>query len=124
MNKKLCAIINFLYAAAAFFYFMLQNGYIILPGTTENDGLYMDFTKDFRQTMEILAIVLFVLGIGVVVYDFILQKKSSGINKAGLIMALIVNAFSAVCLIVLGNAPVTCVIGVVAAVLILLPGQK
>lgn len=124
MNKKLNAAVNFLYVAATFFYFLLQNGYVVLPGTTDTSGLYTSFTEGFKETLEVLAIVMCVLGIGVVVYDFILQKKSTGVNKVGLIMALVVNAFSAVCFIILGNAPITCVIGVVAVVLILLPGQE
>lgn len=124
MKKTSNAIMNLLYSAASLLYFLMQNGIIIFPGTTEKNGYKTVFTDGYLTFMAVASIILAAVGVAVIVYDFLLQKKCGGLTKAGLIASICVSTFTVVCLLILGNAPVTCVLGIVAAVLILTPGRR
>lgn len=124
MKKTSNAIMNLLYSVASLIYFLMQNGIIVFPGTTEKNGYKTVFTEGYLTFMTVASIVLAAVGIVVIVYDFLLQKKCARLTKAGLIIAICASAFTAACLLILGNAPITCVLGIVAAVLIFIPGKQ
>lgn len=124
MKKNLCIVINILYTIVCFFVFLIQNGLLILPGTTEVTNYAKRFTESFQSKFEVLGIVVGVAGIGVMIYDFLIQKELQKINKSGCILALCVTCFSALCLLVRGLAPITCLLGLVASILMIIPVKE
>lgn len=124
MKKIVNGIINLIYSLVSFLYFLLQNGTIIIPNTTEMNGYILSYTKSFEKIMSISGIVLAVVGIGIIVFDFILQKNYAGMVKAGLIASLCICIFTVMCILFVGKVPVTSALGIVAALMIVLPSKR
>lgn len=123
-KRRINAVINLFYSLISLFYFLLQNGDIIIPGTTETDNYVQKYTESFTNVLQISGIIIGVLGIGVLVYNFIMQKRYSGITKVGMIIALCVCAFTSVCIFIVGSIPITCILGILASVLIFIPNKR
>jgi len=121
VKKIICAVTNIFYAIVCFLFFMIQNGQIVLPGTTEEVNFMVRYTDTFQSQLELYAFVVAVAGIGVIVFDFFVQKELIKINKTGCILALCIAVFSTVFLLVRGMAPITCLLGVVFGLLMIIP---
>ena len=124
MKKIICAVVNIVYSIICFLFFMVQNGQIVLSGTTEEVNFMVRYTDAFQAQLKICALVAAVIGIGVIVFDFIVQKELIKINKTGCILALCIATFSALCLLVRGMIPITCVLGAVFGLIMMIPVKE
>lgn len=124
MGKKSASFINLVYAVLSFGYYMIQNGIVVIPGTLENDGIVKNFTKEFLSVFRIIGVVLALIGIGIVIYDYLAQKKLQKTGRIGCLIALCVDCFTAFALLAMSMVPITCLLGVVASVIMLLPEKN
>ena len=114
MSSLLKAICNGIYGIFALFYFLLQNGVVSFPGTIE----YGAFTPDFKKVLFALQMVLVILGIVIIVIDYLKVNDAKGIGKAGRIIGIIAAVSN--CVFILGVAKVSifCVGNIIGAIMI------
>lgn len=120
MKKKICAFLNLIYSIICFLMFLIQNGDLIIPGTTEVRGASKQFTDRFLEIFEGINIGVALIGIGIVLFDFLVQKELKAVNKVGCMIGLFAGCFTVVCILGVGSIPITCVLGLLACVLILI----
>lgn len=120
MKRKVCSVLNLMYSLLCLVAFLIQNGCIILPGTTKYNGISEKFKDSFVVSFRFFLIVMAIIGIGLVIFDFLVQKELSSINKVGCIMGLCVVCFTIACIFAIGAVPITSVAGIIASVFMLI----
>lgn len=115
MKKTLCGILNGVYGILCLIYFLVQNGDIVFPGTIENGW----FTQEFSAVLKICRIVIVILGIMLVVYDFRVVNDAETVCKRGIIISLVCALADCMFILVSAQMSIFCIGNIIGAVVIL-----
>lgn len=120
MNRIANAAVNLIFGILSTLYFLIQNAYLVIPGTIENGR----FTGTFETVFHVYRIVLIVLAIALCAYNLKVSKQLVGISKVGNYISMVCEANCLVFLLVKGLATIFCYPNILGAVLIFIPTKE
>lgn len=119
-KKKGKGFLNILFSLISVPYFLVQNGYLVFPGTIE----YGSFSPEFRKYMIVWQIIVIVSGIGIVIINFRDVNQYSGLAKWGRIFAIVGAVSDCVFLLLAGKMAVFCALSLAGAVMMLMSKEE
>lgn len=118
------ALANIVYGLISLLYYLLCDGTIRINGTISTEGIIHRFTDEYIKFLDIAGIVIAVIGVGLLVYNWLKSKYYKRVGKVASIIATCSVAFSLACYLIFAQMPITCVCTIIAGILMLPFGRK